>query len=92
VFHKPLVSIFYVYSYPLIVARQRFGKSVTVATNAHATRIVELVVSKESRRLVLPRTFVSGFRGLEQMCSQLSSSADASDFLYLVVSLESVIV
>jgi hypothetical protein len=52
------------YVYPSIVARQRLSRNVTAATNTHAT-IGELldasvrVVSKESRRLVLPRTFVS---------------------------------
>jgi hypothetical protein len=56
------------YVYPSIVGRQGLCKIVTAATNTHANnrRIVRLVdfyavcvVSKESNRLVLPRTFCS---------------------------------
>jgi hypothetical protein len=53
------------YLYPPIVARQRLNKNVTAATNTHIT-VEELLdaffcyavraVSKENRRLVLPRT------------------------------------
>jgi hypothetical protein len=50
--------------YPTIVAGQRLGKKVTAATNTHRIeefletgRFYEVrVVSKESKRLVLPRT------------------------------------
>jgi hypothetical protein len=51
---------------PLIVARQRLGRNVTAVKNKHATVeesldalfffIVARVVSKESRRVILPRT------------------------------------
>jgi hypothetical protein len=52
------------YVYPPIVARQRLGKNVTAATNKRNNRRIVgrvvfcmvRVVSKESRRLVLPRT------------------------------------
>jgi hypothetical protein len=81
------------YSYPPIVARQRLAKDVTAATATHATRIVERVVfyavhvlSNESRRLGLPRTFVSGFRGLEQMqiglCARISPTVPRLQTLF----------
>jgi hypothetical protein len=49
---------------PSVVAKQRLGKNLIAATNTHATTEEFLtrrfyavhVVSKESRRLVLPRT------------------------------------
>jgi hypothetical protein len=52
------------YVYPLLFARQRLDKNVTAPTNTHTTTknywtslFYEVrVVSKESRRLVLPRT------------------------------------
>jgi hypothetical protein len=52
------------YVYPLILARRRFGKNVTAATNTHTT-VEELfegsfslrpVLAKEGRRLVLARS------------------------------------
>jgi hypothetical protein len=61
-----LLSVCVCLCIPPIVARQRLGKKVSALTNIHAT-IKELservvfyavrVVSKESRELVLPRTY-----------------------------------
>jgi hypothetical protein len=55
--------------YPLIIARQRIGKHVPAAKNTHVTienlSLVSLyvvcILTKESRRLVLPRTYCSLF-------------------------------
>jgi hypothetical protein len=65
-FINPFLQYVCLYVYPLIVARQRLGKNVAAVTNTHThkRRIVECVifyavrvVSRESRRSVLPRTF-----------------------------------
>jgi hypothetical protein len=46
-----------------VVAKQRLGKHVTAVTNTHATMEELLdavrILSRESRRLVLPRIFVA---------------------------------
>jgi hypothetical protein len=39
------ISLVCLYVYPSIVARQRLGKNVSMATNTHTTRIVGRVVS-----------------------------------------------
>jgi hypothetical protein len=63
-FENPSHRSVFVCVYPPVVARQLFAKNVTVATNTRNNRIIVesavfcavRVISKDRRRLVLPRT------------------------------------